>query len=368
MKLNKLMSSLAIGSALLLVGCSQSPEVASTTAGRIRQDEFYERLKETPTGTGGTVGEQVLQNMLLEDILEEQYGDQVSQEEIDQKIDEIAEPQGGREALEEALAETGTDISDLEQSVKVNLMLNLAVADYADYTEEDLKEYHESQVPEGTRVAHILVEEEEQAQELIDELEDGADFAELAEEHSQDPGSAANGGEYELETGQMVPEFEQAAMELEEGEITEEPVQSSFGYHIITMLEKGEKEDFEDVKDQVEKDYVENELASDPQAVNNALTQLVQEANVNITDDQLQGAMAPFLAQPEEESEGNEEETDQSSESEGEESSDNEASDDSSEETDENVEDNQEDQSNEDNQNEDDSEENNNEENNNDEE
>lgn len=357
MKLNKLMSSLAIGSALLLVGCSQSPEVASTTAGRIRQDEFYERLKETPTGTGGTVGEQVLQNMLLEDILEEQYGDQVSQEEVDQEIDEIAEPQGGREALEEALAQTGTDISRLEQSVKVNLMLNLAVADYADYTEEDLKEYYDSQVPEGTRVAHILVDDEEKAQELIDELEDGADFAELAEEHSQDPGSASNGGEYELETGQMVPEFEQAAMELEEGEITQEPVESSFGYHIITMLEKGEKEDFEEVKDQVEKDYVQEELATNPQVVNNALSQLVQEANVNIVDDQLQGAIAPFITQPEETEESTgEEETDDSNES------DQEDSEETSEDADDNTSDNEDNQEDQDNENEDEAEENNNDE------
>lgn len=357
MKLNKLMSSLAIGSALLLVGCSQSPEVASTTAGRIRQDEFYERLKETPTGTGGTVGEQVLQNMLLEDILEEQYGDQVSQEEVDQEIDEIAEPQGGREALEEALAQTGTDISRLEQSVKVNLMLNLAVADYADYTEEDLKEYYDSQVPEGTRVAHILVDDEEKAQELIDELEDGADFAELAEEHSQDPGSASNGGEYELETGQMVPEFEQAAMELEEGEITQEPVESSFGYHIITMLEKGEKEDFEEVKDQVEKDYVQEELATNPQVVNNALSQLVQGANVNIVDDQLQGAIAPFITQPEETEESTgEEETDDSNES------DQEDSEETSEDADDNTSDNEDNQEDQDNESEDEAEENNNDE------
>lgn len=300
MKFKKLMTGAAIGSALLLVGCGQSEEVASTTAGRIRQDEFYERLKTAPSPQGGTYGEIVLQQMLLEDILEETYGDEVSEEDIDEEIARLAEPQGGREALEEAMAETGEDISQLEDSVKMNLMLTAAVADQAEYSEEDVKNYHDAQIPDGTRVAHILVEDEDEANDLIDELNDGADFAELAEEHSTDPGSASNGGEYELESGQMIPEFEEAAMELEEGEITEEPVESQFGYHIITMLEKGEKEDFEDVKDEVTREYVQEELLSDPQAVSSTLTTLVEDANVNISDEDLQNAMVQFMAEPEE--------------------------------------------------------------------
>lgn len=299
MKFKKLIAGVAIGSAVLVTGCSQNEEVASTTAGRIRQEEFYQRLKTAPSQQGGTYGELVLQQMLIEDILEEKYGENISDEDIDAEIDSLAEPQGGREALEEAMAQSGSDMSALEDSVKMNLMLAEAVRAEADFSEDDVKEYYDNQIPDGTRVAHILVEDEDKANELIDELNDGADFAELAEEHSQDPGSASNGGEYALEAGQMVPEFEEAAMALEEGEITEEPVESNFGYHIITMLEKAEKESFEDVKDDIERDYVQSELMSNPQTVNKILSDLIQDSNVQIADEDLQNAMAQFMADPE---------------------------------------------------------------------
>lgn len=311
MKFKKAMTGLAIGSLLFLGACGQNQEIASTTAGRIRQDEFYERLKTNPSPSGGTYGEIVLQQMLLEDILEQAYGDQVSDEEVQAEIDDVAEAQGGREALEETLANSPTDMADLEQSIKMNLMIRAAVADRADFSEEDVREHYDSQVPEGTRMAHILVDEEQEAKDIIEELNDGADFAELAEERSQDPGSASNGGEYELETGRFVPEVEEAAMSLDEGEITEEPVESSFGYHVIKLLEKGEKEDFEDAKEEATNNYVEDELLRNPQVVNSIMTELVQEANVNIADSDLQNAMAPFLSEPQvEEEDPDQEESD----------------------------------------------------------
>ena len=300
MKMKKLLLGTAIGSALLIAGCADNPEVASTTAGRIRQDEFYERLK-THQSEQGKFGEIVLQQMLIETILEESYGDQVSDEEIEAEIDKLAEQSGGREKLEELLQQRGQTLQVVKDSVKTNLLLAEAVKDKSEFSEEDVKAYHESQVPEGTKVAHILVKEEDQAKELIKELNDGADFAELAKEHSTDPGSAENGGEYELQSGQMVPEFEQAALQLEEGEMTEEPVKTQFGYHIIKMITKGEVKLFEEVKDEATSDYVQEKLMRDGATINKVLSELIQEANVQIADEDLQNAVAQFIAQPGEE-------------------------------------------------------------------
>lgn len=300
MKMKKLLLGTAIGSALLIAGCADNPEVASTTAGRIRQDEFYERLK-THQSEQGKFGEIVLQQMLIETILEESYGGQVSDEEIEAEIDKLAEQSGGREKLEELLQQRGQTLQVVKDSVKTNLLLAEAVKDKSEFSEEDVKAYHESQVPEGTKVAHILVKEEDQAKELIKELNDGADFAELAKEHSTDPGSAENGGEYELQSGQMVPEFEQAALQLEEGEMTEEPVKTQFGYHIIKMITKGEVKPFEEVKDEVTSDYVQEKLMRDGATINKVLSELIQEANVQIADEDLQNAVAQFIAQPGEE-------------------------------------------------------------------
>ena len=94
---------------------------------------------------------------------------------------------------------------------------------------------------EQISASHILVEDEDKAKELITEIDGGADFAELAKENSKDPGSAANGGSLGFfSKGQMVPEFEAAAFALEPGQVTQEPVKSQFGWHIIRLDEKRE--------------------------------------------------------------------------------------------------------------------------------
>jgi peptidyl-prolyl cis-trans isomerase C len=87
------------------------------------------------------------------------------------------------------------------------------------------------------RARHILVETEEEAKKIIEQLKGGASFEELAKQ-SKDP-SGQNGGDLGFfGEGQMVPEFEKAAFALEPGAITETPVQSQFGWHVIKVEEK----------------------------------------------------------------------------------------------------------------------------------
>ncbi len=86
---------------------------------------------------------------------------------------------------------------------------------------------------------HILLEQEEDANTAIDLLEQGNDFAELAQLYSIDTGSGIQGGELgEFGLGMMVPEFEEAAFGAEVGEIIG-PVQTQFGYHVIEVTDKG---------------------------------------------------------------------------------------------------------------------------------
>lgn len=106
-----------------------------------------------------------------------------------------------------------------------------------------------------SRVRHILLQPDEmlseagvrvRIQQLRDRLETGADFAELARSHSTDKVSASNGGDLGwVNPGDMVPEFQEAMNKLEPGEISE-PVQTRFGWHLIQVLERRQRDSTDD--------------------------------------------------------------------------------------------------------------------------
>jgi peptidyl-prolyl cis-trans isomerase C len=103
------------------------------------------------------------------------------------------------------------------------------------------------------RASHILVPDEDTANDIREKLSRGGDFAALAKEFSKDPGSAENGGDLGYFTkGQMVEPFASVAFKLEKGEISD-PVQTQFGWHIIKVEDKRQKAppSFDTVKDQI---------------------------------------------------------------------------------------------------------------------
>ncbi|GAB2478855.1 posttranslocation chaperone PrsA2 [Alkalibacterium psychrotolerans] len=284
------------GSGLLLAGCQSSPEVASTEAGRVREDDLYERMKNETTQSGMTFGEQMLQQILLEDILEDAYGDQISDDDVEAELEREAEQYGGIDEFEQMLEMQGMSMEDVRTSVRTSLQVRAAISDHVEVSEEEIEEAYENYAIDAT-VAHILVEDLGLAEELIEELNDGADFGELVAEHTMDTGTIETDGELPLEPGRFVPEFEEAAMELEEGEITQEPVESQFGYHIIKMVEMGEKGSLEEERDQIE-DMILDNYMQDQMVVQEAIGQLVRDANVQIADEDLAGAMQQFLQEP----------------------------------------------------------------------
>lgn len=286
-------------SGLLLASCanSEGEEVASTEAGRVRESELYERMKNEPTQGGMTYGEQMLQQILLEDILENEFAEDVSDEEVEAEFEDEAEQYGGVEAFEEMLAQQGMSVDDVKENIRTSLYVEEAIVQHTDLTEEDIQAAYDEYVVNST-VAHILVEDEELAQDIIDQLNDGADFGELVAEYSTDTGTVEAGGELALEPGRFVPEFEEAAFELEEGEITQEPVESQFGYHIIKMVEEGEKGTLEEERENIETMIIEG-FMQDQAVVQQAVSEVVKDANVQIADDELSGAMQQFMQMPE---------------------------------------------------------------------
>jgi peptidyl-prolyl cis-trans isomerase C len=125
-------------------------------------------------------------------------------------------------------------------------------------TDDAMKKVYEEATKQTTgeqevHARHILVQTEDEAKAIKAELDKGADFAKLAKEKSKDPG-AADGGDLGFFTKeQMVPEFSAVAFALEPGKISD-PVKSQFGWHVIKVEEKRDRNppEFDQVKGQIQ--------------------------------------------------------------------------------------------------------------------
>lgn len=116
------------------------------------------------------------------------------------------------------------------------------------------KEYH---------LHHILVDNEQQAKDIITKLKGGANFDDLAKQFSKDTGSAAHGGDLDWANLQSyVPEFGAAAQKLQKGQITDTPVHSQFGWHVIRLDDVRDVKvpPFEDVKAQLAQQMQQEKL------------------------------------------------------------------------------------------------------------
>ena len=114
------------------------------------------------------------------------------------------------------------------------------------------------------RARHILVEKEDEAKALIADIKKGTKFEELAKKMSKDPGSGANGGDLDwAAAGSYVPEFSGAMVKLEKGQMTDAPVKSQFGFHIIRVddVREAQLPKLEEVKPQIAQQLQQQKLS-----------------------------------------------------------------------------------------------------------
>ena len=101
------------------------------------------------------------------------------------------------------------------------------------------RDYANKPGEEEADAAHILVADEAKAKEIIKQLDAGADFKKLATENSTDPSAKGNGGDLGFfKRTDMLPEFSDAAFALKPGEITQTPVKTRFGWHVIKLISR----------------------------------------------------------------------------------------------------------------------------------
>lgn len=287
MKKSILTISLA-ASVLALSACSDngsdSEVVVSSEVGDITKSDLYEEMKTS-------IGEQAVQILLIEKVLSDKY--EVTDKEVQAEIDSSKEELG--ENYEQFLAQNNQTEESYEKVIRLNLLQEKALTDGVEVTDEEIKAQYERQGTE-LNARHILVADEETANKVKKELDDGGDFAELAEEYSTDPGSAANGGSLDwFGTGAMVAEFEDAAYALEVDEISA-PVQSQHGFHIIQVLDTRKVEDQPALEEQ--EDAIRSDIAmkkADQSALLPKVAALLEDAKVDIKDEELKGALDDIM-------------------------------------------------------------------------
>jgi peptidyl-prolyl cis-trans isomerase C len=266
--------------ALVLAGCdsaepvanvdSQAKKIVTFEGGDVTQGELDEFAKQSGLDTSMSKDDPQYQ-AAIQQIMPQLVGIEVtkayakehditvSDEEVDHEITKIKAQVGdqarsagqdlsNQKAYEQALKQNNITEEQLRQDIRENLPVQKVqerVAGNAEPSQQEIQNYYHKNkaaqftTPEQRCVRHILFnkDQKQKAEEVKQQLEDGGDFAKLAKEDSQDPGSAAKGGDLGcLGKGETVPDFEKAAFGAKEGEIVG-PIQTQFGYHILQVTD-----------------------------------------------------------------------------------------------------------------------------------
>lgn len=152
-------------------------------------------------------------------------------------------------------------VRDQLEQARMGVLIAAVFEDYVEkegVADAELKAAYDSVKTQYTgkeyRVEHILVEKESDAKAIITQIKGGANFEEIAKSKSKDPGSAPNGGDLGyVSDNALVPEFSKAMVQLKNGQITDKPVKSQFGWHIIKMVDVRDVKppSMDEIKDQL---------------------------------------------------------------------------------------------------------------------
>lgn len=214
-------------------------------------------------------GQQTLDSLITLEVIRQEMDKQslaVTEEDINKEIDSLKATFPSEEDFNATLEQRGMTLDELKEQATTQIQLKKLLGDKVQPTDEEIKEtydmYKDSYAtPEQIRASHILVETKEEAEKIKEQLKQGADFAEIAAEKNPDATKDRGGDLSYFGRGQMDPAFEEAAFKLEIGEISE-PVQTSFGYHLIKVTDKKEATNptFEDKKDEIREQLVNQKV------------------------------------------------------------------------------------------------------------
>ncbi|MGE6365611.1 peptidylprolyl isomerase PrsA [Bacillus paramycoides] len=273
----------ALISILTLSACGQkndSATIATATDSTITKGDFEKQLKDR-------YGKDMLYEMIAQNVITKKY--KVSDDAVNKEVQKAKDQYG--EQFKAVLENNRLkDEDDFKKQIKFKLAMNEAIK--KSVTEKDVKDYYKPEI----KASHILVSDENEANEIKKKLDAGASFEELAKKESQDIASKDKGGDLGyFGAGKMTPEFEKAAYKLKVGQISN-PVKSPNGYHIIKLTDKKDLKPYDEVKDSIRKNIEEERLA-DPSYSQKLLQDELKKANIKINDSDLKDTFSHLSEQ-----------------------------------------------------------------------
>lgn len=284
--------------------------------GEISADTLYQEIK-TKYGINALV------DMIDKQILDKKYkSDEKEEKSIDNTITQMkSQYENNQEQFLQAIRSYfgANDEKELREILSLDYKRGLAIDDWilANIKESEVNDYYERKTIGDMKLSHILIkpvinesmtdQEKEtaseeaynKAMELIEKLNNGEDFAALAKENSDDTGTAKNGGNLGFinRDNSMGDDFVNAAVALEKGKYTEEPVKTSYGYSIVLKVDQKEKPKLKDVKEEIKETIRQEKLENDSALRYEALKGMRKDNGLKFEDDELKKAYNDLMNQ-----------------------------------------------------------------------
>ena len=267
MKISRLVLLLCVLASIGLAGCGGDEDVPADAVAVVDGQEIaksdydaliaqakksYKNQKREFPAAGSqefqTLRNQAVQFLVQREQFEQKAEDldvEVTDKQVDARLEQIKKQYfgGDQKKFEKQLKEQGITEKQVRNDIRAQLVsekIFAKVTGDAKVSDEEIAAYYaknkaQYSQPESRDVRHILVKTKKQADDLYTQLQNGANFAALAKQFSEDTGSKANGGKLTISKGQTVAPFDQTAFLLKKNDISK-PVKTEFGYHIIQPL------------------------------------------------------------------------------------------------------------------------------------
>ena len=313
-------TTLIIMTSLFLTGCGREIEVkngskvaVSMKDNKYTATEYYEKIKEENIS--------ILVDMIDHDLFDKKYKtDDKETESVDKQINQMKSmyAQNDEEKWKNVIKQYFSVDTEEELRTKLGLEYkrNLAVEDYLkdSITEKEIKNYYDHNIYGDVSASHILIavnvksdasddekNEAEQkalkkAQDLVKQLDGGADFKDLAKENSDDKSTAINGGDLGyFSLDEMAESFSDAVKNLKIDEYTKNPVKTEYGYHIIKKTGEKDKPKLKEVTDDIKEKLKEKKQEEDSAIYYKSLKAIREKNKIKWNDDKLKKAYNKYM-------------------------------------------------------------------------